>query len=151
MRSLFNSSDHHALRERLGTLAPMSGGHWGRMSSHQAVCHLCDWFRGVLGDRPIPVEPPSLKTRTLRFIAFTTPLPWPKGFRTAPEQDQEKDGTAPIEFVADVDELSQLMDRFAERRGREMTPHWRWGQMPAAMWGRYGYRHVDHHLRQFGA
>ncbi|MEM7417487.1 MAG: hypothetical protein AAF389_18500 [Gemmatimonadota bacterium] len=89
--------------------------------------------------------------KVLRFIAFTTPVPWPKGFRTAPEQDQELDGTPPEEFATDVAELEALMARFVGERGVGMTPHWRWGQMPATMWGRYGYRHVDHHLRQFGA
>ena len=151
MRSLFNPSDHEELGLRLGRLEPKARGRWGRMSSHQAVCHLCDWFRGVLGDRPIPGDPPSTKTRILRWVAFTTPLPWPRGFRTAPEQDQELGGTPPEEFAADVGELRTLMARFVEQRGVGMTPHWRWGQMPSAMWGRYGYRHVDHHLRQFGA
>ena len=151
MRSLFNPTDHEALRTRLRVLQPRATGRWGRMSPHQAVCHLCDWFRGVLGDRTIPGDPPSVGVKVLRFIAFTTPFPWPKGFRTAPEQDQERGGTAPTEFSADVAELETLMVRFVEKRGSGMTPHWRWGQMPSAMWGRYGYRHVDHHLQQFGA
>lgn len=150
MRNLFNPSDHEHLRHRLARLAPDSRRRWGRMSSHQAVCHLCDWFRAVLGDRPISGSPPALRIKFLRFLAFMTPLPWPRGFRTAPEQDQEKGGTPPDEFDADVAELMSLMERFAQRRGEALTPHWRWGQMPGVMWGRYGYRHVDHHLRQFG-
>jgi hypothetical protein len=120
------------------------------MNAHQAVCHLCDWFRGILGDRPIPGSPPTAYVKTLRFIAFSTPLPWPRGFPTAPEQDQERGGTPPAEFERDVTELRVLMQRFAEMRGEGLTPHWRWGQMPRAMWGRYAYRHVNHHLRQFG-
>lgn len=151
MRSLFKPSDHEQLRERLSQLRPTAQGRWGRMSSHQAVCHLCDWFRGVLGHRPIPGDPPTVPVKILRFVAFTTPLPWPKGFRTAPEQDQEIDGTPPEVFESDVAELESLMAAFVERQGQGLTPHWRWGQMPQAMWGRYGYRHVDHHLRQFGA
>ncbi len=150
MRSLFKSSDHEHLRARLGRLTPTAQRRWGRMSSHQAVCHLCDWFRGVLGDRPIPGSSPSLRVNMVRWVAFTTPLPWPRGFRTAPEQDQEKGGTPPAEFDADVATLESLMAEFAQRRGRGLTPHWRWGQMPEAMWGRYGYRHVNHHLHQFG-
>lgn len=150
MRSLFNPSDHEYLRQRLGLLTPTARRRWGRMSSHQAVCHLCDWFRGVLGDRPIPGTPPSWRVRIVRFLAFTTPLPWPRGFRTAPEQDQEKGGTPPEEFASDVAALEALMAQFAEHRGEGLTPHWRWGQMPRAMWGRYGYRHIDHHFRQFG-
>lgn len=150
MRSLFNPSDHERLRQRLGRLGPTASRRWGRMSAHQAVCHLCDWFRAILGDRPIPGSPPSLRIRVMRFLAFTTPLPWPKGFRTAPEQDQEQGGTPPEDFDADVAELAALMARFVQTGGRGLTPHWRWGQMSPAMWGRYAYRHVHHHLRQFG-
>jgi hypothetical protein len=119
------------------------------MTSHQAVCHLNDWLKGVLGIRVIPQLETTLPIRVLRFIAFSTPLPWPRGFRTAPEQDQEKHGTRPGDFSVDVAELQTLIDQFVERRGRDIQ-HYRWGRMSVSMWGRYGYRHVDHHLRQFG-
>ena len=150
MRSIFNPPDLAELRRRLATLTPQSNRRWGRMSSQQAVCHLNDWFKGVLGDRPIPGKKPGLGIRILRFMAFSTPFPWPRGFPTAPMQDQEKGGTPPTSFDADVAELDSLMLRFAERRGLGLVPHNRWGDMPQGMWGRYGYRHVNHHLRQFG-
>ena len=150
MRSIFTPSDLRELRRRLAAMGPQSGRRWGRMTPQQAVCHLGDWFRGLLGDRPIPGKDPGPGIRILRFIAFNTPLPWPRGFPTSPMQDQEKGGTPPAEFAADVAELDALMVRFADTGGVGLLPHNRWGRMSRGMWGRYGYRHVNHHLRQFG-
>ena len=150
MKSIFTPSTLQELRTRLAAMTPHSRRRWGRMSAQQAVCHLSDWFRGLLGDRPIPGKDPGPGVRVLRFLAFSTPLPWPRGFPTAPMQDQEKGGTPPAEFTADVAELDTLMVRFAETGGVGLLPHNRWGNLSPGMWGRYGYRHVNHHLRQFG-
>jgi len=150
MKSIFDPSTLQELRTRLAAMTPHSRRRWGRMSAHQAVCHLSDWFRGLLGDRPIPGKEPGPGIKLLRFRAFSTPLPWPRGFPTAPMQDQEKGGTPPAEFTADVAKLDSLMVRFAETGGVGLLPHNRWGDLSPGMWGRYGYRHVNHHLRQFG-
>ena len=131
-------------------MTPQSERRWGRMSPQQAVCHLNDWFKALLGDRPIRGKVPGVGIKILRFLAFSTPIPWPRGFPTAPMQDQEKNGTSPTAFDADVAELDSLMVRFAEAGGVGLLPHNRWGTMSREMWGRYGYRHVNHHLRQFG-
>ena len=66
------------------------------------------------------------------------------------DQTPSKNGTPPTSFEADVAQLDSLMVRFAEARGGGLLPHNRWGNMSRGMWGRYGYRHVNHHLRQFG-
>ena len=132
-------------------MTPQSDRRWGRMSPHQAVCHLNDWFKGVLGDRPIPGKEPGVGIKLLRFLAFTSPIPWLRGFPTSPMTDQEKNGTRPTDFAADVAELDGLMVRFAGTGGAGLLPHNRWGHMSRGMWGRYGYRHVHHHLRQFGS
>jgi hypothetical protein len=150
MRSIFNPADLQELRRRLAAMTPQSDRRWGRMNPHQAVRHLNDWFKGLLGDRPIPGKDPGPGIKVLRFIAFSTPIPWLRGFPTAPMQDQEKSGTPPTEFAADLAELDALMVRFVETGGAGLLPHNRWGTMSRGMWGRYGYRHVNHHLRQFG-
>src|ERR1700730_18570769 len=36
------------LVSRVARLTPESARHWGRMTSHQAVCHLRDSFRAVM-------------------------------------------------------------------------------------------------------
>ncbi len=151
MKSLFDPGRRDELLRRLDGLRPDTPRRWGRMTAHQAVCHLNDSFRGILGERPIPVRPAGLRRRIIRFVAFTLPIPWPKGVPTSPEIDAEKKGSPPGDFASDVTALRSAIVRFAETGGRGIGPHHVWGEMSPAMWGRYGYRHVDHHLTQFGA
>lgn len=151
MRTVFRPDLHAELVARLGTLRLDAPRRWGRMTAHQAVCHLSDSFKGILQDRPITGRRVGVRRRIQRIVAFTLPVPWPKGFATSREVDAEKDGTRPASFAADVAELESLLRRFVASDGRGLEPHYAWGAMSRGEWGRYAYRHVDHHLRQFGA
>ena len=141
-----------SLLRRLDRLRPDSPRQWGRMNAHQAVCHLNDSFKGIIGLRPASPDETWFSRRVLRVIALHTPLPWPKGgVPTRPEVDQEKGGTRPGDFAADVAELHALIDRFgASQRDFEFQPHPAFGTLSESEWMRWAYRHVDHHLKQFG-
>ena len=123
MSDIFRSERLEGLLERLYRLDPGAERQWGRMTAHQAVCHLSDSFKACLGDRPLPVRPPDLQRRIMRFTAFTLPLPWPKGVPTSAKVDAEKEGTQPGDFPADVAELAELMRRFAATNG-DLPPHY---------------------------
>ena len=152
MKTIFRAADHAALEARLDRLRPASPRRWGRMSPQQAVCHLTDSFRIVLGDRETAFRADGLLNRTVgRVLALTLPVPWPKGLPTSPEADQEAAGTPPGAFDDDVAALRIWMARFREQGGRGLAPHVALGPLTPAEWGRWGYRHVDHHFRQFGA
>ena len=149
-QSIFNEPHHAGIVSRLRTLSPDSQRRWGRMTPHQAVCHLSDSFKAVLGDRPLKAREPDLGRRIMRFMAFTLPMQWPRGVPTSPAVDAEKEGTPPGDFAGDVAELERLLERFVATDGRTVAPHYVWGAMSRGEWGRYAYRHMDHHLSQFG-
>ena len=151
MGNIFRKPRHAELLSRLDALSTESERKWGRMTPHQAVCHLSDSFKAILHDRPLVLRPPDLRRRVVRFVAFTSPVPWPKGVQTSAKVDAEKGGTPPGDFETDVAELKELLARYVASDGRTLEPHYVWGAMSRGEWGRYGYRHVDHHLRQFGA
>jgi Protein of unknown function (DUF1569) len=136
---------------RLRRLAPDSTRRWGRMTPHQAICHLSDSYRSMMS--PVPISSMStLYTRTfVRWFAIHSGLPWPHGVKTRPEVDQEIGGTRPVEFTRDRNELEALIERFAQRTGEDMQPHPMFGRLSTDEWQRWGYLHLDHHLRQFGA
>jgi uncharacterized protein DUF1569 len=91
--------------------------------------------------------------RTLvKWIALRTPLTWPKGVKTMPEVDQEIGGTRPVEFRLDVSELETLVEEFTSKKIElQRQRHPIFGRMTDEEWLRWGYLHMDHHLRQFGA
>lgn len=99
--------------------------------------------------RPVPVPYPR---SLLKWLALWVPIPWPKGFKTAPEIDQQAGGTSPVDFANDMRQLRDLVDRFTRPPRDFQSPvHPHFGQLSDREWMRLAYLHIDHHLRQFGA
>jgi hypothetical protein len=151
MKTLLNSGDREEILARLAKVYPANPRRWGKMSAAQMVCHLSDAFRGVMGERAVS-RAPWFGRSLARWVALYVPLPWPRGFKTRPEMDQLIGGTPPGDFAADLRELRRLLDRFTRHpRDFEWHPHPVFGAMSDRDWQRWGYLHMDHHLRQFGA
>ncbi|MBM3802940.1 MAG: DUF1569 domain-containing protein [Acidimicrobiia bacterium] len=87
-----------------------------------------------------------------KWIALRAPLPWPKGVKTMPEVDQEgHDCSRPAEFDQDLKTLAVLIERFTSAQiDFHFHSHPLFGPLTEREWLRWGYLHVDHHLRQFG-
>jgi hypothetical protein len=152
MKSLTNPVDRTAVLQRLHRIRPDTQRHWGRMTAPQMICHLTDAFRGVMGERPSTSPPPALprwRQRVMKLVAVQLPLRWPHGVKTRPDVDQEVGGTPPGDFAADLSELVRMCERFATARDAR-PPHYLFGPLTEREWGRWGYKHMDHHLRQFG-
>ena len=116
------------------------------------VCHLCDGFRMGTGEKPVRSVASPFRRTMVKWFALYVPIPWPPGIRTRPELDQERLGTRPGEFAADVAQLEALIELVsAPSRNFEWPSHPLFGSMSEAAWLRFSYLHVDHHLRQFGA
>jgi len=151
MKTLHNQDDKAEIVERLSKIQATSQRHWGRMTPHQAICHLTDSFRLVTGEKAASTIS-NLFTRSLvKWIAIHTPLPWLHGVKTMPEMDQEISGTPPVEFERDKRELEIMIERFTKQpRDFQFSPHPIFGAMTESEWMVWAYRHCDHHLRQFG-
>ena len=152
MKTLARHRDMTELLQRLRAVRPDNVRRWGRMSAPQMVCHLSDSFRMALGQKPVCDASRWHQRTIVRWIALYVPVPWPAGIPTRPEIDQERAGTMPGDFAADLAELEALIDLVATRQERlDRRLHPIFGRMSAAGWLRWAYLHTDHHLRQFGA
>lgn len=151
MKTLSNPSDKAEILCRLESIQPASQRRWGSMSAHNMICHLSDGFRLYMGDRPAkPASVPAPRL-LMKWVALWAPIPWPHGFKTMPEIDQQGGGTRPVEFASDMRELRSLIERFTQSPVRfcvEGHPHF--GRLSEKEWMRLAYLHADHHLRQFG-
>lgn len=151
MKTLARARDRAELIERLRRVRPESVRRWGRMSAHQMVCHLSDAFHMATGQRRVSPATGLLQRTIVRWVALYLPLPWPRGIRTRPETDQEAQGTSPSHFAADVARLEALVRSVGTRAvNLDGNLHPVFGAMSEAAWLRWGYLHMDHHLRQFG-
>ena len=150
--TLRDPSSRSALDARLARLRPDTPRRWGRMTASQMIVHLTDSFRGSMGELGGGTVPrrTSLFGRTImKWWALN--LPWPHGIRTARAADQERDGTKPTTFEADMATLRTTTDRFVrELPALRERSHFFFGMLSEAEWARWGWKHVDHHLRQFG-
>jgi Protein of unknown function (DUF1569) len=122
------------------------------MSAHNMICHLSDGYLLYMGERPAKPVPVAAPRLLLKWVALWAPIPWPHGFQTFPELDQQGGGTAPVEFARDKQMLLELIERFTSPPGKfSSLPHPHFGLLSEREWLRLGYLHADHHLRQFGA
>jgi hypothetical protein len=57
----------------------------------------------------------------------------------------------PESWQFEIDDVNRLLDGFAQRdRDGRWPDHPVFGRMRGSSWGVLVYRHMDHHLRQFG-
>jgi hypothetical protein len=137
-----------ACRKRIQRLDPNAAAKWGRMTVHQMVCHLNDSFRVGMGEKYASPATSVLQRTLVKWVALRTPLRWPRGVPTLPEIEQGRGGTPPADWSSDCAELLDLIDTFAKYQTFALHPtFWNMSQRD---WLTWGYRHVDHHLRQFG-
>jgi hypothetical protein len=151
LTNLFDPPVRGAIASRIASLRADSRARWGRMSPHQALCHMGDVFRMALGQTHVTsIRHPF--TLPVKLVALYAPVRWPRGLPTLPEVDPCARGTRPQDFDRDRDALTDLLDRFCTAAPDSLQPrHPFLGRMSHRQWGRWGYLHTDHHLRQFGA
>jgi hypothetical protein len=121
---------------------------WGKMTAAQMMCHLGDCFRGVKGELHIRSAVNPFSRTVMRWVALHTAMPWPHGVPTRPEMAQEKGGTPPAEWASDFAELKRRILEFPVQT--DFAQHPVFGPMTLDEWHIWGYRHTDHHFRQFG-
>lgn len=146
IRTLLNDEDRSRVIERLGRVQPNARPAWGSLDAHRMLCHVADQMRVALGD--VPTKPVNtLVTRTLlKFLVVSTSFPVPRGkVQTAPEMLSSQ----PTSWEADVAACRDLAERVA--RGSARAVHPTFGPLSPEEWGRLSWKHLDHHLIQFGA
>jgi hypothetical protein len=146
MKTLYQDGPRRELKERVARLNAASTPVWAKFDAPKMVVHCTDALGMALGKIPAKSKRLPIRHTPLKQL-FVYWLPWPKGVPTAPELLQR----SPAEWDAEVAVLLELMEEAAAvPRGFEWPEHPAFGRMSHRAWGVLGYRHLDHHLRQFG-
>ncbi|MFL6280701.1 MAG: DinB family protein [Vicinamibacterales bacterium] len=152
MKTLAREDCRRELLARLERLRPESPRRWGRMTTHQMVCHVADACRMALGQNTVSDSTGVAQRSIVKWLALYAPLRWRTGIPTRPEIDQEAAGTRPESFATDVAKVASLLSAIASREHTAAWPnHPIFGPLTRREWLRWAYLHTDHHLRQFGA
>ena len=149
MRSIFEPGAGQEIQQRTSLLRPDSERQWGKMNPAQALAHLCKGLEQALGD----VRPPRLLIGRLlgtyvKSKALSDDAPMRRNSPTVPGFEVLDDR----DFLAERDRFNRMVDRViaAGPAGCTTHPHSFFGKMTPEQWGILIYKHLDHHLRQFG-
>ena len=146
MPSLKNPNDRKKLLERLYTMTSERQPLWGSLSAERMICHLSDGLTMALGDISIA----SLGKKQFQYFPLKHlilyVLRFPKGVRTMPELL----ATNPTSFAADRERVVELIDRLVAKADGVGPEHPLFGVLSNKVWNVLQYKHIDHHLRQFG-
>ena len=149
MSTLFDSASVDEVKGRLAQLTPESERRWGTMTVAQMVAHCSAGVEMALGDRK---PPRMLIGRILGWVIKPMVLgndtPMRKNSPTAPDLLVQ----GPRDLETEQARLGQLIDRFvaAGPAGCTTHPHSFFGRLTPEEWATLVYKHLDHHLRQFG-
>lgn len=146
MGSLRNETQRGELVERLGHLRPETRAQWGSLDAARMLCHLADSLHAGLGRLAVaPGQGPAiLRHFPMKQLALTV-IPMPKGAKAPPELL----ATAPGDFESDRRRVVEGMEESAASSGRG-PEHFLFGAMSMEQWNALQWKHIDHHLRQFG-
>ncbi|MGQ0646497.1 MAG: DUF1569 domain-containing protein [Gemmatimonadaceae bacterium] len=147
MKSLWNAHDREEVLARFGTLTDDHTPRWGRMTAPQMIRHVAWALQMATGERPLPVRRTPLRYFPIKQLILYV-FPFPKSAPTDPAL-VVKDS---LSVAAERQALEGAIDTFCARdREREWPQHPAFGPLSGEGWGVFAYKHLDHHLRQFGA
>jgi len=149
VKSLFDKPASDEILQRIDNLQPGRQRQWGKMDVAQMLAHCCITMEVAAG-RSFP--PRRFIGRILGPIAkksFVGERPFSKNSPTDPAFKVSTER----EFMPERERLKQLVRDFHDGQEAKCTthPHPFFGPLTPKEWSRAMYKHLDHHMRQFGA
>jgi hypothetical protein len=148
MKSLFEPTDREEILRRIDALEPEGSRQWGKMNAAQMLCHCTRPFEAAVGAKPTKqkllgkILMPFFRSSILGEKPFSRNGPTDPTFVVSDERD----------FAGERARLVDLIQRFVERgeAAAATQTHPFFGAMTGKEWGELMFKHLDHHLRQFG-
>lgn len=147
--NIFTAAVANTIIDRIQKLTPETKALWGTMSVDKALAHMNVTYEMAFEDKH--KKPPFLIRLMLKaFVkqAVVGPKSYSTNSRTAPAfvisdaRDFEKEKSRLIGYLNKTVELGQ-----AHFEGKESLS---FGPLSSAEWNTMFYKHLDHHLKQFG-
>lgn len=147
--SIYLRSTTNELIERIQKVQADSQPLWGKMNAGQMLSHCCVPYQQILGEEN---SRPSFSIRLIMKIFFkksmTNEVPYKKNLPTGPNfirkstHDVEEEKAKLIDYVQQIEKLGP--EKIAT------IPSLSLGKLSAIEWNNLLYKHIDHHLQQFG-
>ncbi|MBK9510036.1 MAG: DUF1569 domain-containing protein [Cytophagaceae bacterium] len=150
MKNIFEKSTTEEVIARIEKLTATTSPLWGKMTVSQMLAHCCVTYEMLFEPERFP-KPNFLMGLMLKFLVkptVTGSVPYKKNSRTAPafliteDKDFETERKRLIEFLQKVHALGE--NYFDDRESHSF------GKLSKEEWSTMFYKHLDHHLGQFG-
>ncbi|MCJ8164100.1 DUF1569 domain-containing protein [Pontibacter sp. E15-1] len=149
MKNVFAQADAAELTSRINQLHPDTKGLWGKMTVDQMLAHCNVTYEFVYEQnhpKPNPVKRLLLTLFVKKFVV--NEKPYKRNGRTAPEfiirgdKDFEAERSRLIRYIQKTQELGAA--HFQNKESHSF------GRLSSQEWNNMFYKHLDHHLSQFG-
>ncbi|HEV7780172.1 MAG TPA: DUF1569 domain-containing protein [Chitinophagaceae bacterium] len=145
LKNLFEPAVKEEIITRINSLRPATQRKWGKMDVAQMLAHLQAPLGVPLGKHQLKgntffrLFAPLIKKQLYNDKPFRRNLPTDKTFKIADQRDFEKE----------KQQLIALINCFAEETITNDV-HPLFGKMTLQQWSNSNWKHLDHHLQQFG-
>ena len=146
--SLYNPTDTTEIIARFEKLTPLSTPLWGKMNIAQMFAHCNVGVQTAMGKHNVKMAMiGKLIGRFFKKLAYND-QPFKKNSPT------DRTYIFPANLDAEVEKIKVIssIKQFSEGGPTSCTthPHPFFGKLTAEQWGKLQWKHLDHHLRQFG-
>ena len=148
MKSIFNKPDNAEIIGRINKLTASSAAQWGTMNVSQMMVHTREPVRVAFGELKLERSVVGIlfgwlaKKKLLSDKPFGKNMPTDKNFivHNSPDFEEERN------------RLVAIVKRCAEEGAGAFTiePHPFFGKLTSREWDALLWKHLDHHLKQFG-
>jgi hypothetical protein len=150
MKNIFDLVETTEIINRVNCLTPTTKNIWGKMNVSQMLAHCKVTYEMVYTDKyPKPNSFKKFLLKTFVKKAVVSEKPYPKNGRTAPEflitnkREFEKEKRELVEYIKKTQTLGE--SHFDNKESHSF------GKLTKNEWNAMFYKHIDHHLTQFGA
>lgn len=149
MKSVFNLSVVNELIHRIDQLTPETKALWGTMSVSQMLAH-CNVSYEMAYENIHPKPNAFMKLILKSFVKkyVVSEIPYKQSLKTAPAFiiKEDKDFTIEKERLVNyIKKTQELGEAFFEGKASHS-----FGKLNKTEWNNMFYKHLDHHLQQFG-
>ena len=150
MDTLFDPAARDAILARIDALRPDAPRQWGKMDASQMLAHCALGLEAATGDAVLRSNFMAKLIGPLFKGWMLGPKPFSKGSPTHPLLVMD---SKPCEFAKEKARLAAVVRRFHDA-GPSSAAKYRHAfvqKLTGDEWGVVQHKHLDHHLRQFGA
>lgn len=149
MKNIFTEEVNQRIKDRISKLTPNISPLWGSMNVAQMLAHCCVTYELIYENKhPKPGAFRKFLLKAFVKKMVVNEVPYTKNGRTAEEfiisdhRDFEKEQKRLLDFIQKTYELGA--DYFDGKESHAF------GNLNKTEWNNMFYKHLDHHLSQFG-